>query len=289
MESLVCHRGYHHVDDSITRPVENTAAAYRAAWFDRDFSLCECDATTTSDSVLILCHDANFKRLAKNPNSPEADAPVCELEWKTVSKIELLDGSTPATLKEVLEIALEGESKKLVIELKFDSASQRTIDALETLFRVEPRLRAAVAVVMSFAFPLVVGSSEVLKPLLPYADFMLLTESPEHWKETTGTYLSDVAAEDFVSTNSQRLRDLEGIDGVYIEYQLEMTSDAESKKRLQLAASKFVVGVWGYAHHPDGLLLYEELLELGVKFVNTDLPEEALNDRKRSAAKRIKL
>ena len=51
---LVAHRGFHSpLDRSDRRPLENSLAAYEAAWAN-GISLCECDVMLTRDGVLVL-------------------------------------------------------------------------------------------------------------------------------------------------------------------------------------------------------------------------------------------
>ena len=64
------------------------------------------------------------------------------------------------------------------------------------------------------------------------------------------------------------------LDGLYLQWTEDMTgAHAEILRRL---CENCIVGVWQYAHTVDSLLEASRLIELGVTFVNTDLPREWL-------------
>ena len=70
LPSLVAHRGFHCVDDRVSRrPLENSLDAYETAW-TKGMELCECDIAITKDDKLVLAHDDNFTRLALDAHDP---------------------------------------------------------------------------------------------------------------------------------------------------------------------------------------------------------------------------
>jgi len=62
------------------------------------------------------------------------------------------------------------------------------------------------------------------------------------------------------------------LDGVYMEWSPRLA--AEDAESLASLCQKFKVGVWNYAGQPDSLEKVTTLMNLGVSFVNTDLPSD---------------
>jgi hypothetical protein len=69
-------------------------------------------------------------------------------------------------------------------------------------------------------------------------------------------------------------RDDGALDGVYMQFQTEML-EPQGTAALQELASKYSVGVWGYANKdPDDYKTFHHLAKEGnVSYVNTDLPK----------------
>ena len=156
---LVLHRGFHSYDDSSSRPIENSLTAYETAW-SAGMKYCECDISLTLDEHIILCHDANFKRLALfgsgtdgtdnvDPSRNASNRLVSELTLRELIALPLKSGQRPPLLTDVLQSASRiGSGSQLVIEIKPGNAG--AAKALCALFSNEPHLLEAVGVIMSF-------------------------------------------------------------------------------------------------------------------------------------------
>ncbi len=178
ISKLVLHRGFHSGMDGGDRPIENSLTAYESAW-SAGIKYCECDIALTADEYLVLCHDANFKRLAlfggypTSASESEVDAAasarakvaastdrdrrrmfngkkaVGDMTYREIIGMPLKSGQRPPLLEDVLESALAiGGGAQLVIEIK--KGNPRSASALVQLFSARPKLLNAVAVVMSF-------------------------------------------------------------------------------------------------------------------------------------------
>jgi glycerophosphoryl diester phosphodiesterase len=296
LSRIVCHRGFH--DPELldrTRPVENTLVAYEKAW--KHFDLCECDITCSADGILFLCHDETYQRVSDPEHSVSkefAKTPVSDLKAGDIEKIKLLDGSKPTKLIEVLERAkgfgggIGGYGKKkMVVELKKDAASERVIAKLRDLLDSRADLAEHVAVIMSFDLEMMQAMSKwkltkQANNVVKLIKLMLLTEAPTHWKEGFNTLCMDVCSHSFRIDCSRVVRDNK-LDGIYLEYQAEMTecilSLRESKHHDELKglANDMFVGIWNYStEQPDGLKTLDALTQLGVNFVNSDMPEDEI-------------
>jgi len=174
---------------------------------------------------------------------------------------------------EVLEVActLEG---KLVVELKPSAGVGR---AVARLFRSRPDLKAACEIVMAFGLEdlceyvderaaLAPASSEATGPLT-----LLLTVARSSGEEEymAVEHVLDLAGGAWVSTvEGLRAR---GVDGVYMEWTPELTS-AHAAQVQHLRALCKVVGVWqnfGQIDHRDEA---QQLMSVGIDYINTDLP-----------------
>ena len=294
LDLIVCHRGLHDPDLlDRTRPVENSLAAYRKAW--KYFTLCECDVTVSKDGELYLCHDETFRRVLDDPhNQPLADTQVCDLFSAQIDTLKLLDGSSPPRLAQVLEVAQSygpTDARRLVVELKKDKAYQQVIQKLCEFLEAHNDLASHVAVIMSFDLGIMEALGEwrtqtSQKESIKHINFMLLTEAPAHFDAANNTILADVCSSNF-RVNCERLVRDSKLDGVYLEFQEEMITNTilsleENKIQDELAtlARSMPVGVWNYSTtQPDGLVTLERFAQLGLKYVNSDLPENELNKR----------
>jgi glycerophosphoryl diester phosphodiesterase len=144
---LVAHRGFHNpLDRSDKRPLENSLAAYEAAWTNGIY-LCECDVTLTKDEKLVLAHDDDFSRLALDTDA--AHTKVRDLTFRELISLPLKSGIRPPLLIDVLRSARAiGGNSKLIIEIK--AGNNDAAKALARLFIRHPDLMEQCAVIMSF-------------------------------------------------------------------------------------------------------------------------------------------
>lgn len=123
---------------------ENSLAVFRKAIAEiehhEDYLFSECDIRETADHHLIVFHDQNLERLV--PNNPVnrhalktdrfGDVKICELTLEQVKALQLCDGQTIPTLKEILETAVQLQPKKpVLLEIKHlhsDQGRQAAID-----------------------------------------------------------------------------------------------------------------------------------------------------------------
>ena len=292
IDLIVCHRGIHDPDllDKV-RPVENSLAAYEKAW--KKFTLCECDITVSKDGDLFLCHDETFRRVMAEPfTHPLASTPVSDLTTDQIRTIKLADGSVPPMLADVLEVAksfgVENGARKLVVELKKDKASEIVTAKLCELLATKADLALHVGVVMSFDLAMMENlgtwrASLANKDSISHINLMLLTEAPLHFDPVNNTICADVRSPSF-RDDCERIVKNNKLDGIYLEFQEEMITNTvlniqEDKVQEELAAlaRNMPVGVWNYhSTQPDGLTTLERFYQLGLQFVNSDLPEDEL-------------
>lgn len=293
---IVCHRGYHGPDQDLSRPVENSLSAYEEAW--RYFRFCECDITTSLDGTLYLCHDESFARVA-DASSEYAAAPVHQITEEQVDTIVLLDGTRPTKLVHVLEVAKrlnesitdETLKKQLVVELKRDDAHENVVKQLTLLMDSRLDLAECIAVVMSFDLDMMKrmagwrrDHAERLRPI-DAVKFMFLTSLAKQGKDRDDPGVSSITRDDFPTRLVNVLREND-LDGVYLEYQKEMTwpplsqEVLSAQQKLKKLTEEVYVGVWnrgGRAHAmDDGLKTFPQLTKLGMTFVNSDLPAEEM-------------
>lgn len=144
---IVAHRGFHNpLDRSDKRPLENSLAAYEAAWTN-GIHLCECDIALTKDEKLVLAHDDDFSRLALNTDL--AHQKVRDLTFRELISLPLKSGIRPPLLIDVLRSARAiGGNSKLIIEIK--PGNNDAANALARMFIRHPDLMEQCAVIMSF-------------------------------------------------------------------------------------------------------------------------------------------
>eukprot|EP00928_Gymnodinium_smaydae_P034434 TRINITY_DN2439_c0_g1_i1.p1 TRINITY_DN2439_c0_g1~~TRINITY_DN2439_c0_g1_i1.p1 ORF type:complete len:561 (-),score=121.14 TRINITY_DN2439_c0_g1_i1:382-2064(-) len=286
LPALVAHRGFHHTGDALTRPIENSLPAYEQCWA-KGINLCECDVNLTTDGYLVLNHDESLQRLALKP--AEELRPVSELNIREVVSKPLKNGVRPPLLREVLDMAhMLGPHAQLVIELK--PTSSLVGKAVAEFLAAHQHLLPHVAVVMSFDLYIMHEFAAALDRALggdsdsesPKSDcgyrpkLMLLTvdtqnESFENVLKLQHTTESEI--------RSWLERDDTKLDGVYIEWTASML-DSE-KEHLKALSSKIDVGVWQYVGQPDNVDQAKQLVDCGVRFVNTDMPPDFLGKRGR--------
>jgi len=149
MPAIVAHRGFHDAFDKTgVRPLENSLAAFEAAW-SNGFHACECDVAMTRDEKVILAHDENFLRLALDPSSKQSNERVQNLTYKELIGLTLKNGVRPPLLLDVLRSAYEiGDHAKIIIEIK--AGSKEVFTAVARLLGKYPSLISHVGAIMSF-------------------------------------------------------------------------------------------------------------------------------------------
>jgi len=177
LQHMVFHRGFHCFDEvpdlpasvtthrPLTRPIENTIAAFLAVW-EMGADHCECDVVLTKDKQLVLYHDDTVERFREGTKGlrPLTEQSLAELQREDLVDIDefmeapALNGSKRfwvqiPTLAEVLEAASKlGSAKKLIVEIKADkSTAFETGMAMASWVKQNPALAEHIAVVMSFA------------------------------------------------------------------------------------------------------------------------------------------
>lgn len=290
LRSVVLHRGLHWPDDGVgDRPLENTRAAYERAWAVQGAHLAECDVTLTRDGEVVLAHDDDLRRVAREEGAAALTSvvgtPVSRLTKREVRSVALKDGSVVPTLEEVLTAAsVIGGDARLVVEIK--GKDEACAGAVAALMAKEPELARRVAVVMCFypesvrafrkAFPR--PSSAASKDAPRSSDgadgplVMLLTVAKARQKSDawSGPFvdLKDTSAVEAELKASEPGAGDE-LDGLYVEYEPGLVeSDA-----FAAMCARIPVGVWGRAGlDPDSMEEAQKLVARGVRFVNTDLP-----------------
>mmetsp|Transcript_31792 Transcript_31792/g.64722 ORF Transcript_31792/g.64722 Transcript_31792/m.64722 type:complete len:602 (-) Transcript_31792:822-2627(-) len=166
---IVAHRGFHSpMDISDCRPLENSLAAYEAAWTN-DIHLCECDIALTKDEKLVLAHDEDFSRLALDPSAAFSSRKVGDLTYRELISMPLKSGIRPPLLIDILRSASAiGGKSQLIIEIKPGNVSAAS--ALARLFLRHPELMARCAVVMSFDAFAMHSLRKDLKSVLPMVE-----------------------------------------------------------------------------------------------------------------------
>lgn len=274
LEGLVAHRGFHSPLLEETRPLEGSLPAYAAAW-STGMSLCECDVRLTSDEELVLVHDDCLQKVAASPTSAAASAKVASTSLEELQRVPLRCGACVATLKEVLELALQ-LGGRLVVELKPGIGVGR---AVARLLQTRPDLERAVEVVMSFELDSMleyVGEQDrapalalTARPLALLLTVAKLSGDEELLGREQVLDL-DVEDADGWAAAVQSWRAL-GLDGVYAEWTPELTGKHATQLR-RLSEACRAVGVWQHAGQRDDTREAQRLRALGARFVNTDLP-----------------
>jgi len=299
---LVCHRGFHDTGDAIHRPIENTLPAFDQAWLS-GLPLCECDIAGTLDERLILAHDESLQRVALLPDEVAASSGVETMNIAQIMALSLKSGVRVPLLQEVLQSACFIPGAQLVIELK--PGSTNVAPLLINLFTARPEFIARTAVIMSFDLYLIHSvkarydeccrvQAEAAAcadwdmagpcPVAKHPKFMWLSCHPtnpdpqsRHWDdEDDGAVYKRIDTADIDRILELIKRDSCKLDGIYVEYHPEYL--AEKKHVLQRLAehSQLDIGMWNVT--PDSAPVAEELIDMGVLFVNTDLPRTFVQD-----------
>jgi len=274
-DCLVAHRGFHCTkDQQKVRPLENTLAAYEQAW-SLGMKHAECDVVLTKDNRLMLCHDETFKRLAMFPSRKVfLDVHPNHLEAKEVlTKCVTRSGAGVPFLTHVLDIAAAiGVQKKLVIELK--PGVNDTADRLIEVLKANSSYLSNISVVMSFQLSVISHFAELFRKTFPgvtETKVLYLLVRPEEagiWGEPYHHFPVD---------SLSQLEDWIGVlDGFYIGFSEKLISTHQDI--FKNICRKYVVGV--YDMDPDYVLKARQLTELGVAYVNTDMPRSFLHEHK---------
>lgn len=149
LQSLVAHRGFHHIQDrNDKRPLENSLAAYEMAWTS-GVHLCECDIALTKDEKLVLAHDDDLQRLALDARWENSSKRVSDLTFKELISLPLKSGLRVPLLIDVLRSAHAiSDNAKLIIEIK--PGNQAAASALARLLSRYRGLARCVEMIMSF-------------------------------------------------------------------------------------------------------------------------------------------
>ena len=262
--AIVLHRGYH---GKMGRPVENTFQAFKQGWM-LGYTKCECDVTVTKDGDLVLCHDPVWTKLASADNLNLDKKKVHELTSKeTFEDITLLDGQHPARLLDVLECAKklssDGFTRQLIIEIKeSEEWGQCVSRIMELLFLDRRDLLEHVSVIMSFSAEIMSEISKQVKILCREVDTL-----PRLMYLVTKSHLN-VMDNELAYKAAKRILQTK-VNGVYMEYQEEMVKhNGVTREKFKSLIEKFAIGVWGC---PDDPSIVDQLVDMGVDYVNTDL------------------
>jgi len=120
LSATVGHRGFHDpCGRTDLRPIENSLAAFEAAW-SAGVPHCECDVALTKDEKIVLAHDEDFTRLALDScRNNLAGEKVRDLTLKQLIGLSLRNGVRAPLLVDVLRsAAMIGGDARLVIEIK---------------------------------------------------------------------------------------------------------------------------------------------------------------------------
>ncbi len=300
-KSLVSHRGFHCLDDCLDRPLENTLAAYEQAW-SAGMKYCECDITLTLDNKLVLCHDYDLNRLARNDvkgENTQAVRPIIELTYDELLAFPLKNGTYAPLLSDVLQSARRAHGEaQLVIEIKPGADGSSVAAHLCYLICMDSELLKRVAAIMSFdlyilhnfvkffdatmemtAAARVGGGVSITGPpdIQKYRPKMLfLLKNPDG---------SDVEHEKVIDWDNQSKQEIRQqiteyakqgsttLDGFYFQYHTSMSDENSSTAHfLKDLVHEYVLGVWQDRDDPDSVDVATQLSALGISFINTDLP-----------------
>jgi len=285
---LVAHRGFHHVCDGPSRPLENTLPANLAAW-GAGVKYCECDIITLADGTIIVNHDSTLERLicpeykaayekSSEDNSATSEKPIYEqdlkkLTFEQIEKIPLKNGYKISTLEDLLNCARETNGQ-LIIELKVGTTS----DSLIHYFTQKPQHLENVAVIMSFERILLENFATKWAATLPVEKkpkTLLLSVSTK--PEPHETY-NNIRPQNFQEYYSIREN---GLDGLYLEWEPSLLEEHIDELKTLCQQFPNTVGLWFYGSDPfEKGNVMEQLIDCGVSFVNTDFARGFPNSRK---------
>lgn len=322
---MVFHRGFHSFDEvpdlplkitkkrPLTRPIENTIAAFSAVW-TMGANLCECDIALTKDSKLVVNHDNTIERFRDEsgglPTLREQNLEALQRE-NLVDPHDFLHDSACdeslrnwiqiPTLAEVLQTASSiGSAKKLVVEIKADkSTAFETGQKLAAWVKQNAALAKHIAVVMSFSESALEGYHEEGASHGPAENdvtLMLLTVKTE---DVSAIYQENpihaVHCEAGMCWSaSQEWHKPAHVDGYYMEvtmrHQMQWIAEVTGRCKNSLG---IVLGAWTYPSDPNSFqhdacskeyqtMSAADVAEshlflvdkMGFTYVNTDFPDD---------------
>lgn len=301
IKHAVAHRGFHNPKGrSDLRPLENSLAAFEAAWTN-GIHLCECDVAVTKDEKLVLAHDSDFSRLSLDPSSDTSNRKVSDLTFKELIALTLKNGVRAPLLLDVLRSAHTiGPEAKLIIEIK--PGNNQAAMALARLLARYPEYVTHVAVIMSFDLWAMHELRSALEKMLSgeprrISSYSMLdmdgiekgsfpsnfgVKMPKLMLLTVAHVPADnyelwVDCNDYSPIDGWLQTDGSCLDGVYVRFENEML-EPDGAAELKALCKKYTVGVWGVVNKdPDD---YETMCylvkECGVSYFNTDLPRTFL-------------
>lgn len=79
----------------------------------------------------------------------------------------------------------------------------------------------------------------------------------------------------------------DALDGIYLEFDPEIMPGQPRHSKFRELCARTVVGIWMNPHDPDTLGVCEQLVNMGVQYVNTDLSRGFLEDEDDSSHKDV--
>ncbi len=248
-DTLIAHRG-----ESVDAP-ENTLPAYRMA-VDRGFGF-ECDVYLSRDGRVFTFHDSDLKRTTGGANTNKCS----NVTWEEVSRLDVgswgkwrgsrFEGTRPALLEEVLELARDG--RYIYVEIK---TGPEIVPYVKRIFDVQKRATPTNTLFISFNK----ASCRELKRQMPEYKVFWLTGS-NHGKKP-------VTSEEVIAA----LRET-GADGVDCHYSPDVVT-ADMISAVRKAGYEF--HVWTVDKLPDTL----EAFRRGAQTVTTNCAEAQLKASK---------
>lgn len=237
----------------------------------------ECDIAVTKDRELILCHDANFKRLALDPSAARATAPIGDLTVGQLAGLPLKSGSTAPRLVDVLRSCRAiGGPARMVVEIKPENPE--AVQVLADMHTADPNLFDTVSVVMSFDLEMAQQSASLMTERFAGVSLdarpavLYLRATEDYYGPLLSLSALDTAIVDKYLSGTDEAKPAP-LDGLYIQFEQGMlTSGDPVAENLKTLCQRCVVGVWGVPEEQDTVGVAQQLVDLGVSFVNTDMP-----------------
>ncbi len=248
-DTLISHRG-----ESVDAP-ENTLPAYRMA-VDRGFGF-ECDVYLSKDGRVFTFHDGDLKRTTGGANTNKCK----NVTWEEVSKLDVgawgkwkgsrFEGTRPALLEEVLELARDG--RYIYVEIK---TGPEIVPYVKRIFEGQKRATPTNTLFISFNK----ASCSELKKQMPEYKVYWLTSS-KHGKRP-------VTADEVIAAIKET-----GADGVDCHYAPDVVTE-DMIAAVRKAGYEF--HVWTVDKLPDTL----EAFRRGAQTVTTNCAEAQLKASK---------
>ena len=170
--TLIAHRGESH------DAPENTLPAYKMA-VERGFGF-ECDIYLSKDGKIFTFHDASLKRTTNGANTNRCtDVTWAELEKCNVGgwgkwQGSKYDGTRPALLEEVLELARPG--RKIYVEVKGQDEGAKWVEAIREAVRRSPKANPETILFISFSAK---ACAEIRRLMPEYKVYWLVGQNPK--------------------------------------------------------------------------------------------------------------